>query len=48
MNEYIPVHEYAKCIGTSKQNVYRWVREGKLKDFKIEEIITKRIRIKRP
>jgi predicted site-specific integrase-resolvase len=34
MNNYIPIYEYCKKYNTSKQNVYRWIREGKIKDFK--------------
>lgn len=34
-------------MNTSKQNVYRWIREGKIKqsDIKIEKITVSRIRI---
>lgn len=44
-NNYIPVYQYAKENKTSKQNVYRWVREGKFKeeDIKIEKITVERI-----
>lgn len=45
MNKYIPIYKYAQENNVSKQNVYRWIREGKIKDYKIEEIVTKRIRI---
>lgn len=46
--EFIPVYQYAKLKGIKKQNVYRWIREGKIKkeDIKIEEIMVKRIRIR--
>lgn len=48
MSEYIPVYEYTKKYDTSKQNVYRWIREGKLKegDYVIEEVVSQRIKIK--
>lgn len=39
----IPIYEYAKMKGTSKQNVYRWIREGKLKNYKIIEKVVQRI-----
>lgn len=47
MNNFIPVYKYAELHKTTKQNVYRWIREGKFKkgDLKLEEIITKRLRI---
>lgn len=47
MNEYIPIYEYAKLHKTSKQNVYRWIREGKIKqeDIKKEVISQERLRI---
>lgn len=32
--KYIPIYEYCKKYNTSKQNVYRWIREGKIKDYK--------------
>lgn len=46
MNKYIPVYEYAKKYGIREQNVYRWIREGKLKDVKREERIVHRILVK--
>lgn len=48
MNNYITIYQYAKLVGTSTQNVYRWIREGKIKDFKREKIQVERIRIKTP
>lgn len=45
MNKYIPIYKYAQENNVSKQNVYRWIREGKIKDFVIEETVVKRIRI---
>lgn len=47
MTNYIPVYEYAKLHKTSKQNVYRWIREGKLKpeDYKKEITTVERLRI---
>ena len=49
MTKYIPVYEYAQNKSTSKQNVYRWIREGKInkKDIKKEEVLLTRIRIKK-
>ncbi len=48
MSKYVPVYEYAKAKNTSVQNVYRWIRERKIKeeDVKVEDIVTKRIRVK--
>ena len=48
MNKYIPIYEFVKKRGTSKQNVYRWIREGKIKadDIIYEEVVVKRMRIK--
>lgn len=48
MSEYIPIYEYLKLHDTSKQNVYRWIREGKFKadDVIEEEVKVKRLRIK--
>ena len=48
MNKYIPIYEYIAKNKTSKQNIYRWIREGKFKkdDIKVEEVVVKRIRIK--
>ena len=45
MTKYIPIYEYAQNKGTSKQNVYRWIREGKLKDIKKETVTVDRLRI---
>lgn len=39
MSEYISVHKFAKLKGVSPQNVYRWIREGKLKAEKIEKTV---------
>jgi hypothetical protein len=48
MSKYIPVHEYAKLKNTSIQNVYRWIRERKIKeeDVRRETVEVTRIRIK--
>lgn len=48
MNKFIPIHEYAKKKGTSVQNVYRWIRERKIKeeDVRKETIEVVRMRIK--
>ena len=47
-NGYVPVHVYARKKGVSRQNVYRWIREGKIapSDVKREVIEVVRIRIK--
>lgn len=44
-NNYIPVYQYAKQNETSKQNVYRWIRENKFndKDIVVEKIEVERI-----
>lgn len=44
MSKYIPAYEYAKKYNVALQNVYRWIREGKL-DAQKEEITTTRWRI---
>jgi len=48
MNKYIPIYKYVQLHKTSKQNVYRWIREGKFspEDVIEEEVTVKRIRIK--
>ena len=48
MNKFIPIYEYIKRHNTSKQNVYRWIREKKFAedDIKIEKVLVKRIKIK--
>ena len=43
---YIPIYAYAKKYGVSKQTVYRWIREGKVKDTKTEILSVERLRIK--
>jgi hypothetical protein len=48
-NEYVPVYKYCQKWGIEPQNVYRWIREGKLKsgeDYDRESITSVRIRIK--
>lgn len=45
MSNYIPIFQYAKNNGTSVQNVYRWIREGKITDIKKESVTVERIRI---
>lgn len=46
--KYVPVHKFAKNKNTTTQNVYRWIREGKIdkQDIKIEDITVKRIRVR--
>jgi len=48
MTNFVPVHAYIRKHNTSKQNVYRWIREGKINpnDFFFEEKVVRRIRIK--
>ena len=43
MSREIPIYEYAKMKGVKRQSVYRWIREGKLKNYKIIEKIVQRI-----
>ena len=47
-SDFLPVHAFAKEKGTSVQNVYRWIRERKIKpeDVKTETISVKRIRVR--
>ncbi len=47
MNKFIPIYQYAKKRGISRQNIYRWIREGKIpkEKIKIVEKIVKRIEI---
>lgn len=48
IKEWLPAYEYAKIKKTSKQNVYRWIRERKIPEDKIRivEKTVKRIEIK--
>jgi len=46
MNNFIPIHEFAKLKKTSKQNVYRWIREGKIKKEHIEKAIIEVVRLR--
>lgn len=39
----IPIYKYAKNKGVQRQTVYRWIREGKLKNYKIVEKVVTRI-----
>lgn len=45
---FIPIYQYCKNNNTSKQNVYRWIRERKINenDIKIEVRTVKRITIR--
>ena len=47
MSKFISAFEFAKKHNTSKQNVYRWIREGKIKaeNIKKEVMTVERIRI---
>lgn len=40
MARYIPIYQYARKHGTSEQNVYRWIREGK---FGKDEVIREKV-----
>jgi len=46
-NNFVPVWKYAKEKGTSRQNVYRWIREGKVPPEMIKkvEVVVKRVEI---
>lgn len=46
--KFVPVYEYANQKNTSVQNVYRWIREGKIKpeDVKREIVEVKRIKVR--
>jgi predicted nucleic acid-binding Zn ribbon protein len=48
MNNFIPIHQYAKKKDTSRQNIYRWIREGKFcdEDIMTETVTLERMRIK--
>ncbi len=41
--EFIPIAKYIKETGHSEQNVYRWIREGKVKedDLRVLEKVVK-------
>lgn len=47
MTNYVPIYEYAKAHGMSKQNAYRLVREGRFPEDSVivEEVTVERIRI---
>lgn len=44
----VPVWKYAKLTGETRQNIYRWIREGKIPADKVvqKEMVVKRIYIK--
>ena len=46
MTNYIPIYEFAKLKKTSVQNVYRWIREGKIKEEDVEKVKVEVERIK--
>lgn len=48
MSKFIPVYEYCKKHNVSKQNVYRWIREGRIPPERVtvEEKVVKRLKIK--
>jgi len=41
-NDFITIREYLKLSGHTPQNVYRWIREGKIKP---EDLKTKVVEI---
>jgi len=45
---WLPIWKYAENIGTSPQNVYRWIREGKMptEAYKREQVLKERILVK--
>lgn len=47
MNKFVPIYKYCEDKKVSKQNVYRWIREGKIKkeDVRVDNISVTRIRI---
>ena len=45
MNKYISIHKFAQKNNVSPQNVYRWIREGKINEIKKEKITVERLRI---
>lgn len=46
---FVPVYKFAQDKGISEQNIYRWIREGKIKeeDFYYEEVMVRRLRVKK-
>lgn len=47
MTNFIPIYKYAQKNNVSVQNLYRWIRESKIKkeDVKIVEVSVKRLKI---
>jgi predicted site-specific integrase-resolvase len=47
--DFISINEYCKQTGHTPQNVYRWIREGKLEapDIQVQEKIVKVVTIKK-
>ena len=47
MSKFISIHQYAKKHGFKSQNVYRWIRERKIKeeDVRLAVIEVKRLQI---
>lgn len=48
MSKFIPIYQYAEDNKISVQNIYRWIREGKVKkeDIQIKEIVKKKLMIR--
>ena len=48
MTDFIPIYKWAKLNNTSKQNVYRWIREHKIPPEAIKKVVkqVERINIK--
>lgn len=46
-NNFIPIHEFARKHKIARQNVYRWIREGRIpkEQYAVEEVVVKRIKI---
>ena len=38
MTKFIPIHQYCALHGVSRQNVYRWIREGKFPKQSVKKI----------
>ena len=45
---YLPVYKYAKLFNVTKQTIYRWIKNGKIKKENIRKKIVERIEILAP
>lgn len=45
MTKFIPIYQYSKEKGISRQNIYRWIREGKIPNDKVR-IVEKKVKRK--